>query len=131
MNKNFGLGVVCVLIVAGVIGSVLYVRQGNERREPPSSAVEIVGDRQIVTVLAKGGYTPRVITARADMPLTLRMQTRGTFDCSSSFTIPSLGINKFLPSTGMTEFDIPSQAKGSKLTGVCSMGMYSFAINFE
>jgi hypothetical protein len=59
------------------------------------------------------------------------MVTNGTFDCSSSVKIPSLAIQKTLPPTGATDIDIPPQTAGTKLKGVCIMGMYNFEIAFE
>lgn len=93
--------------------------------------VSVVDGKQIVTITAKGGYSPRMTTAKADMPTTIKVVTRGTFDCSSALTIPSLSYQKNLPSTGETLIDVPPQSKGTTLKGLCSMGMYSFSIKFE
>lgn len=92
--------------------------------------VEVVDGKQIITVTAKGGYKPRKVAAKADMPTLLRMKTQSTFDCSASFIIPDLGIEKMLPATGTTEFDLGTQVGGTEIVGLCSMGMYSFTITF-
>jgi Cu+-exporting ATPase len=87
--------------------------------------------KQIVEIGVKGGYSPKVTSAKADMPTTLRMKTNGTFDCSSGVTIPSLGIRQTLPSSGSTDIEVPAQKAGTTLDGVCVMGMYHFAVNFN
>ena len=93
--------------------------------------VSIVGGSQIIEISAKGGYSPQNITAKAGTPTTLKIKTSGTFDCSSSLTIPKLGYQTNLPPSGETVVDVPPQKAGSTLTGLCSMGMYSFTIRFD
>jgi plastocyanin domain-containing protein len=93
--------------------------------------VQIVDGVQIIEVTARGGYNPREIIAKAGVPTVLRMKTSGTFDCSSAFVIPSLGIQKMLPATGVTNFDIPIQESGASIKATCSMGMYNLQINFQ
>ncbi|MDO8522581.1 MAG: cupredoxin domain-containing protein [bacterium] len=95
------------------------------------SAVSIVDGKQIIDISAKGGYSPRVVLARAGIPSVLRVSTRGTFDCSSSLVIPKLQYQKFLSPTGTEEIPIsPEQAQGT-MQGLCSMGMYNFQIRFQ
>ncbi len=86
---------------------------------------------QIIRVLAKGGYSPKNITGKAGIPTKLELETRGTYDCSSAFTIPSLKYRTQLPPTGVTDVEIGTYEKGSELLATCSMGMYSFTVNFE
>lgn len=86
---------------------------------------------QIISVLARGGYSPGEIVAKAGVPTRLDVATKGTYDCSSALVIPSLDYQKFLPSTGVTSIDIPAQSSGAKINGLCSMGMYSFEIVFK
>ncbi|MBI5457859.1 cupredoxin domain-containing protein [Candidatus Kaiserbacteria bacterium] len=86
---------------------------------------------QIIDISAKGGYSPRVITAKAGLPTRLRVRTSGTFDCSASLVIPRLSYQKFLSPSGVEEISIsPEQAQGT-MQGLCSMGMYNFQIRFE
>jgi plastocyanin domain-containing protein len=103
----------------------------NTRVNTEVAPVQIVDGKQIIEVNARGGYNPRDITAKAGVPTILRMKTSGTFDCSSAFVIPSLQIQKMLPATGVTDFEIPAQAPGSTMHGTCGMGMYSLQINFQ
>lgn len=86
---------------------------------------------QIIDIAAKGGYSPRVSEAQAGIPSILRVNTKGTFDCSSALTIPSLGFRKNLPPSDVTEIELPPQESGTSLQGLCSMGMYSFTVNFN
>ena len=93
--------------------------------------VATVEDKQVITLTAKGGYSPKVTTAKADVPTVIKMVTKGTFDCSTSVSIPSLKYQTNLSPTGETLIDVPAQPKGSTLQGTCSMGMYNFSIKFE
>lgn len=96
-----------------------------------SQNVSTDNGKQIIEVSAKGGYTPRVSTAKADTPTILRIKTSSTFDCSSALRIPSLGYSKNLPPSGTTDIEIPAQAAGSTLKALCSMGMYNFSVEFK
>ena len=90
----------------------------------------MVDGRQIIDIRAKGGYQPRRSVAKAGIPTTIRFNTNGTFDCSSSVRIPSMDISKLLPQSGFTDIDIGSSKLGL-LNGSCGMGMYPFEIEFK
>ncbi|MFA6386389.1 MAG: cupredoxin domain-containing protein [Candidatus Paceibacterota bacterium] len=92
--------------------------------------VSIVDGEQIIEIQAKGGYTPRKSIAKAGIPTILRMNTKGTFDCSSSIRIPSMNFFKSLPQSGVTDIDLGTQ-KAGVLNGSCGMGMYPFEIEFQ
>ena len=68
--------------------------------------------------------------AQSGVPTILRINTNGTFDCSSSIRIPSMNIQKNLPQSGVTEIDLGTNEKGI-LKGSCGMGMYPFQIEFQ
>ena len=88
--------------------------------------------QQIVEVTARsGGYSPRKIEAKAGVPTILVMKSEGAYGCERAFNIPDLNIGEILPENGQTQFDLGTQAKGTKLLGVCSMGMYYFQIFFN
>src|SRR3990167_1308228 len=91
---------------------------------------EIKNGIQYVTINAKGGYFPNASNAQAGIPTKLIVKTKGTFDCSASLLVRSVGFQKILPQTGETEIDIGVPVAGVPLQGVCGMGMYSFIINF-
>lgn len=97
----------------------------------PANNVSVVDGKQIITVNAKGSYSPKVTTAKANMPTVIKMNTQGTFDCTSALSIPGLGYRSNLPPSGETLIDVPPQKAGATIRGVCAMGMYSFSINFN
>ena len=115
-----------------IIGGALVLSSGTKVPPNPAdvSKVSIIDGKQIVEVSVKGGYHPKVSTAKAGIPTVLRFNTNGSYDCSTSVRIPSMGISKTLPSTGTTDIDIGSPTVAT-LQGVCVMGMYSFEVNFQ
>lgn len=124
------------IIIAGVIigGAVILTRSSNPNTTPQNTGsiqnVSVVDGKQIIEIRAKGGYTPRVSIAKANMPTILRFDTNGTFDCSSSVRIPSMNITKVLPQSGTTDIDLGNSKLGT-LEGTCGMGMYPFEIDFK
>jgi plastocyanin domain-containing protein len=126
------------IIIAGVIigGAILLTRGGgitsqNTTQETGSiQNVSIVDGKQIIEIKAKGGYTPKVSIAKANIPTILRFDTNGTFDCSSSVRIPTMNISQVLPNSGSTDIDLGNPKLGT-LNGTCGMGMYPFQINFQ
>ncbi len=86
---------------------------------------------QYITVEAKGGYSPKISTAKAGIPTKLIVKTKGTYDCSSSLVIPSVHFEKILSKTGEEIIDIGTPKKGEPLNGTCGMGMYNFEVVFE
>ena len=70
-------------------------------------------------------------TAKAGIPTKLIVKTNGTYDCSASLAIRSIGYQKILTQTGEETIDIGTPKAGEPLQGVCGMGMYSFSINFS
>lgn len=132
-NKSIFLGVMIAVILGG--GILWYILSGTNNPTPtngePSSNVSVVDGKQIIDIIAKGGYAPRTMIAKAGMPTVLRIKTQGTFDCSSGLTIPKLKYQKSLPATGVEEITVNSDQAQGTLQGVCSMGMYSFKIVFN
>lgn len=86
---------------------------------------------QIVPVLAFGGYWPLSPKAKAGVPTVLRLYTARTFDCSRALILPSLNRQEILPESGFVDFDLGTPAPGSRFSGLCSMAMYFFSIDFE
>ena len=127
------LGVAVLLIGGAVVlsqGTTRDATQGSETKEINSN-VTVEDGKQIVTISAKGGYLPEITEAKADMPTVLRVETKNTFDCSSTLLIPSMDYQKNLPPTGVTEVELPPQDVGSTFEGLCGMGMYRFKIAFK
>lgn len=127
--------VISILIAAILIwGAIMF--SGSNKNSSSDTAqvannVSVIDGRQIITINAKGGYSPKVTVAQAGMPTILKVDTQGTFDCSSALTIPGLGYSKNLPPSGETEIEIPPQKAGTTMRGLCAMGMYSFQIQFN
>jgi plastocyanin domain-containing protein len=122
------------IIVSGLLiaGAILLVGSGKtSENNTQADNVSVVDGRQIIEIGAKGGYEPKVSVAKADIPTILRVQTRGTFDCSSALTIPSVGYKGNLPPSGVTEIEVPAQESGTTLQGLCAMGMYNFKVQFN
>ncbi len=131
MNKTVSIIIICTLI----IGIGIVVLGGSAKSDSVNATgaknSEVVDGVQYVTINAKGGYSPKKSTAKADTPTKLIVKTNGTYDCSSSLVIKSLNYQKILSQTGEEIIDIGTPAAGTKLQGVCGMGMYSFEIIFE
>lgn len=131
-DKKITRSVLIVIAVLFFVGLGFVVSSGPKNSNS-GSVVENVAIKdgvQYVTINAKGGYLPRVSSAKADIPTKLIMNTTGTFDCSASLTIPKLGIRKMLPPNGEEIIDLGIPKVGT-LDGLCSMGMYSFSIDFK
>ncbi len=128
MNKT-----VSVIITFGLIVAVGIIFVGGSKTKNTDQAVqntEIRDGVQYITIEAKGGYSPQVSTAKAEIPTKLIVKTDGTYDCSASLVIRSAQFQKILPQTGETEIDIGIKNRGEELQGVCGMGMYNFTIKF-
>lgn len=92
--------------------------------------VSIEDGKQIITIDVRGGYNPRVSTAKAGIPTILRFKTNGSFGCASSIYLPSMNYRNNLPLSGKTDIPLPTQSVGT-FRGMCGMGMYNFVINFQ
>jgi plastocyanin domain-containing protein len=125
-----------IAVVALLIIGALVLRGGNAAPSPtaaggePGGNVSLIDGKQVIEISVKGGYSPAQTAAKAGVPTVLRFTTNGAYDCSSSVRIPSMSISKKLPPTGSTDIDLGTPAAGD-LAGTCSMGMYSFNINFQ
>jgi plastocyanin domain-containing protein len=120
-----------VLVIGGTL--VFVSTRGSQQAAGttvPANNVTMVDGKQVIDLTAKGGYSPMESVAKAGVPTVLRVSTKGTFDCSSGIRIPSMGISKNLPQTGVTEIDLGSPQLGT-LQGTCGMGMYPFEIEFR
>ena len=124
-----------VLLIGSIafFAGALYLAAGNSGNNRPTdfASATMIDGQQVVEIFAKGGYTPRVTLAKAGLATTLKVSTRGTFDCSSSLVIPALNYRANLRPTGITEVPIGPQTAGTVLQGLCGMGMYSFQIKFS
>lgn len=130
MNK-IALSIITLGLILG-IGFMIFGGQVNngEITVLSNKNVEVKDGVQYVTINAKGGYSPRITSAQANVPTKLIIKTNGTYDCSVALVIRSIGYQKILPQTGEEVIDIGVQKSGTSLQGTCSMGMYNFEIEF-
>lgn len=130
MQKNT---IISIIISVALIGGTLYFisdRSISTNEETAQSQnVEIRDGVQYVTVTAKGGYSPRVNEIKGGLPTKLVVKTNGTYDCSASLVVRSVGFQKILQPTGEELIDLGTPKSGDKVQGVCGMGMYNFVIN--
>ncbi len=122
------ISIVVAVVLIG--GAFMLTRSGDTGQTANVNNVSVVDGKQIIEITARGGYQPRKSIAKAGIPTIIRFNTKGTFDCSSSVRIPSMGISKSLPQTGSTDIDIGTQ-KVATLKGTCGMGMYPFEVEFQ
>lgn len=127
--KNLPI-ILSILVAALVIGGAIVFGQKPDGTEQAVQNVSMEGEKQIIEIDAKGGYSPKLTTAKAGVPTVLRLKTSGTYDCSSAVTIPSVGFRKNLDATGITEVEVPIHVAQGTLEGTCAMGMYSFSVRF-
>ena len=131
MQKNI---IISVAIGLFIIGGAFYLapeKPADSVTVPTAVSgnnVEIKDGVQYVTINAKGGYSPKLSTIKPDMPTKLIVKTNGTYDCSASLAIRSVGFQKILPATSEEIIDVGTLAAGEKVQGVCSMGMYNFQV---
>lgn len=131
MQKNT---IISIIISVALIGGTLYfisdrsVSSGGEVAQ--SQNVEIRDGVQYVNITAKGGYSPRVTEIKGGIPTKLIVKTDGTYDCSASLVVRSVGFQKILQPTGEEVIDLGTPKSGEKVQGVCGMGMYNFLIKF-
>ena len=131
MNK-----IALIIIAIGLVIGIGIVLLGGSKKGTSDISEQSVENSKIrdgvqyITIMAKGGYSPSVSNAKAGIPTKLIIKTNGTYDCSASLVIRSVGFQKILPQTGETEIDIGTPKAGIPLQGVCGMGMYNFQINF-
>ncbi len=131
MNKT-SLIIITIALAIG-IGIVLLGQSKNSidsTGDQPAQNVEIRDGVQYVTINARGGYSPRVSRAEANIPTKLIVKTNGTYDCSAALVIRSIGYQKILPQTGEEIIDLGTPQPGT-LQGLCSMGMYNFSVDFR
>jgi len=121
--------ILSILVAIAIIGGALYFARGSGVASTANVFME--NGKQVVEINAKSGYSPKLTAAKAGIPTVIRMKTNGTYDCSMGLKIPSVGYQAFLPNTGTTDIDVSTQSAGATVNGVCVMGMYNFAVNFN
>ena len=131
MNKTASIIITIALVIG--IGIVFFGQSKNNLDSTGTQSAQNIETRdgvQYVTINARGGYSPKVSIAQANVPTKLVVKTNGTYDCSAALVIRSIGYQKILPQTGEEIIDLGAPRAGT-LQGLCSMGMYNFAVNFN
>lgn len=129
MQKNILISVIISVILIG--GTLYFVSDRPESSDGEvvnSQNIDIRDGVQYVTIIAKGGYSPSVSQIKGGLPTKLVVKTDGTYDCSASLVVRSVGFQKILQSTGEEVIDLGIPKSGDKVQGVCGMGMYNFQI---
>ena len=124
--------VISIIVGLVIIGGTFYCISDrpttNTNEVAQSENVEIRDGVQYVTITAKDGYSPRVTQIKGGLPTKLVVKTDGTYDCSASLVVRSVGFQKLLQPTGEEVIDLGIPKSGEKVQGVCSMGMKNFQI---
>ena len=126
MNKK-----IIAIIISFCILLIAFLAILSNTAKNPVGNSEIKDGIQYITIDAKGGYSPKLSTAKAGIPTKLIVKTNNTYDCSSILVIRSIGYENNLPQSGETIIDLGTPKTDQPLVGLCSMGMYSFKILFE
>ncbi len=132
MSKNSKNNIPLIIITSAIVivFGIVFVGAKFSTNNNISNT-EIKDGVQYITINARGGYSPQLTNAQAGIPTKLIVKTSGTFDCSASLIIRSLGFQKILPNSGQEIIDAGTPVSGVPLTGICGMGMYNFKINFN
>lgn len=116
-----------ILLVVLFIAAIFLVFTGTDPSENESGNV---ADRNVF-IKVKGGYFPDDITVSANELTKITFVTEDTYDCSAGITVPDLGIETVLPSTGRTEVLLPQRKAGTIAYGGCSSAQHDLIIRYE
>lgn len=136
-KTNIIIAVITILLVWGIVTGVKLYKGNNSSDSSwkgslaASSNVAVVNGKQQITITAGQGYTPRITQAKAGMPTEIKIQGRNAYGCESAVRIPELGYSKNLAATWSDIVKLPEQKVWDIINGTCSMGMYSFQIQFN
>ena len=75
-----------------------------------------------ITIVVDGGYSPDLIVARKDSPLTLIFDRRDTGPCTDEVVLPDFGIRRALPTGRRTAVTIVPRHVGEYVFS-CGMNM--------
>jgi plastocyanin domain-containing protein/YHS domain-containing protein len=91
------------------------------RRIETGSAAAMAGV-QDVYVTVKGGYSPELIVAQAELPLRIHFRREETAPCSEEIMFPDFGVRRALPAFETTVIELPA-AKPGRYGFTCGMDM--------
>ena len=97
--------------------------------QPATTAAPTItdGHQTVLITATSDGYSPSTTHARAGVPTTLLIRSNDAQGCVRAFTVPDLGIQKILPTSGESRIDVGTLQAGT-LAYACGMGMYTGTI---
>lgn len=134
MNKNVLISIVISFVIILFTMYALLSNSNNITSNTDTTSAQNIFVKdgiQYVTIKAGGGYNPKISNIKSGIPTKLVMKTINAYDCSTSLSIPSLGIRKMLQATGDEIFDLGIPESGKDINGTCIMGMYGFKIKVD
>lgn len=85
--------------------------------------VKLVNGKQVVAMKVAGlSYTPNKFTVQQGLPVEWQIDGTQAQGCAQVITVPSLGITKYLATTGITTISFTPQQTGT-IPFSCTMGM--------
>ena len=85
-------------------------------------------NEQTITI-TPSGYEPAHFVVKSGSTVTLHLVNKGAGGCIQAFTIPSLNIQKVVPSDKSDNLTFTAPSKPGQISFMCSMGMYPGTID--
>ncbi len=130
--KGAGITVIALGIFNFQNGSVLMsLGSGTATKDTPTNQTKDIAQNKEAQVIRitqdASGYTPKTLTVKKGQPVKLIIDSKDSYTCATSFTMPKAGIRKTLkPGENVLEF-MPDEIGSIPFS--CSMGMYRGVIN--
>lgn len=86
-------------------------------------AAEVKGNQQTINIIVSGGYTPKKILLRKDVPAKLVFTRKDTSSCLEELILPDFGVQRKLPVNQDVTIDIKPDKTG-RYTYSCGMHMF-------
>jgi plastocyanin domain-containing protein len=131
--KKILIGALLLMIAASFLVAMTRSNNLGSRQEIVGGITNNVSLRdgvQYITIDVESGYQPRHTLAQSGVPTKLIMRSNGSYGCELALVIPSIRYSEMLPPSGDTEIDVGVGEAGENLSGMCSMGMYGFEVEF-
>lgn len=122
-----------VLLILGIIWIISGPTLGDRGAGGASEASATLNEsgEQVVNIFARGGFSPKSVSATQGVATILNVETKGTYDCSSVLSIPKLDYYQNLKPTGIETIAIPAEKATGTIDVLCGMGMYRSEIIFK
>lgn len=94
------------------------------KSDPTISQGSIIDGVQVFNIkVTSSGYEPRYISVRQNMPVRLKLNSQGVYNCALAFRIPEYKVTKNLKPNSIESVEF-TPTKIGKSYFSCSMGMY-------